>query len=377
MNRLKIYILLTIVFVLSGILLLSKYSPVTSVKACGESGCHCDTRTTEVWQHQDWVEATYKCPSNDSAYTYTSRGDRTCSREVNSGKCSTTKWAYKVVNVAGHWGEIQNGRCPEHRNGDECKETKVSGGTQYRFNDSGDWKDGTCPAPVDGQVLEWSTCSVNCGGGTQMAIRVSDPQYCGKPVNIRTRACNTQSCETSPSPTPEVTPVVTPEVTPTPTTVEEIPAPQPCNGCGGQPQAPSCGATKPSTPDLLGVVRHGTTADLSWTASVPVSYYSIVYGTQPDNFIYGAANIGNTTHYTVNGLNLGTTYYFSVRGVNDCMPSDPSATSPGQVLGASTGGQVLGLAFTGNSSLLYLLLSAGCVSLILSYISFRFAKSKA
>jgi hypothetical protein len=85
--------------------------------------------------------------------------------------------------------------------------------------------------------------------------------------------------------------------------------------------------------------------------------------------------VGNVTTYTVGGLNPGTTYYFSVRGVNDCMPSDPSAASPGQVLGASTGGQVLGLAFTGNSSLIYLLLSAGCASLILSFASQRFTKS--
>jgi hypothetical protein len=172
--------------------------------------------------------------------------------------------------------------------------------------------------------------------------------------------------------TPAPTPTGVPEPTPTG-------APQPCNGCGGWPSAPSCGAAKPTTPQLLSVVRHGTTAVLTWTAATPVTHYSIEYGLKPGEYIYGAANVGNVTSYTVGSLDPGTTYYFSVRAVNDCMPSDPS--TGGQVLGAFYGGigggEIKGLAFTGNSTLIYSLVSAGCAFLILSLASFRLKRSVA
>jgi hypothetical protein len=173
-----------------------------------------------------------------------------------------------------------------------------------------------------------------------------------------------------PSPTPEITPSPTPEITPGPT---EEPAPQPCNGCGGWPGVPSCGATKPSTPTLLSVVRHGSTADLTWTAATPVTHYSLVYGIKEGEYIYGAVNIGNVTSYTVGSLDPGTKYFFQVRAVNDCMPSDPSTTGEvlGAVYGGIGGGDVLGLASTGNSFLIYLLLSAGTSFFVLSLASFR------
>jgi hypothetical protein len=147
--------------------------------------------------------------------------------------------------------------------------------------------------------------------------------------------------------------------------------PQPCNGCGGWPSAPSCGAAKPSCPLLLSEVRHGTTAVLTWTASSPVTHYSISYGTKPGEYIYGAANVGNVTTYTVGSLDPGTKYYFSVNAVNDCMPSDPSTSC--RVLGLAIGGaEVKGLAFTGNSSLIYLMMFTGCAFLTLSLATNRF-----
>jgi hypothetical protein len=143
------------------------------------------------------------------------------------------------------------------------------------------------------------------------------------------------------------------------------PAPQPCNGCGQTPQAPTCGATKPSTPTLTSVIRGRTNAKLIWTPSVPVTHYSIVYGTKPGEYIYGALDVGNTTTYTVNDLNPGTTYYFSVSGVNDCMPSDASTQNPGQVLG---------MAFTGNIVMLSLATISGIAFLVLFIDFFRRVK---
>lgn len=179
-------------------------------------------------------------------------------------------------------------------------------------------------------------------------------------------------CNPSPTPTPEVTPSPTPdpEVTPTPTPGPQTsPAPQPCNGCGGWPSAPTCGATVPPAPVLLSTVRRGSTALLTWTAVVPVTHYTISYGLTPDNFIYGVPNTGNVTSFTVGALDPNTKYYFSVRAVNDCAPSDPSGgIGGGQVLGAST------LAATGNSSLLYLTLSAGTLFSTLSILFLRFSR---
>jgi len=195
-----------------------------------------------------------------------------------------------------------------------------------------------------------------------VAVNVSVAFAC-EPTPTPKPPCPTET----PSPTPTTTPEPTPTVTPPP---ETTPFPQPCNGCGGWPSAPSCGATKPSTPQLLSAVRHGTTAVLTWTASAPVTHYSISYGVKPGEYIYGAANVGNVTTYTVGSLDPGTQYYFSVRGVNDCMPSDPSTS--GQVLGLAIGGaQVKGLAATGNLPLIYSLVFTGCSFLTLSLSSFR------
>ncbi len=157
---------------------------------------------------------------------------------------------------------------------------------------------------------------------------------------------------------------------------------EPCTTPGPTPTpTPSsnsnqCADSKPSTPTLTSVVRNSpTTATLTWTSVSPVSYYTISYGTDPGNYIYGVPNTGNTTTFTVGGLASNTNYYFVVRAVNGCTPGDPSGEKSiggGQVLGASTstGDQVLGastdrLAATGRSANLSSWLLATSVTLLL------------
>ena len=111
-----------------------------------------------------------------------------------------------------------------------------------------------------------------------------------------------------------------------------------------------CTAQKPSTPGLLNLDRiDSSSVRLTWSPANPVTYYSISYGTDPNNFQYGVPNVGNVTTYVIGALNPNSTYYFSVRGVNDCNPSDPSNVLPpvGQVLGAST--KVLGASTLGST----------------------------
>lgn len=66
--------------------------------------------------------------------------------------------------------------------------------------------------------------------------------------------------------------------------------------------------------------------------------YTIAYGVQPGNYIYGLPDVGNVSSFTVGYLNPGTRYYFVVRGVNGCMPGpwskEWSAVAPG---GGGTG----------------------------------------
>lgn len=149
------------------------------------------------------------------------------------------------------------------------------------------------------------------------------------------------------------TPTPAPVVTPTPT-------PIPSNGGGtsgsGGSSASTCNASKPPTPKLLSVTKtSSTTAQLTWSAVSPVSYYIISYGTSSGSYQFGVPNTGNTTSFTIGSLNPNVTYYFVVRAANDCTPGDPSnelSTKGGAVLGASTS-RVLGastdrLAFTGD-----------------------------
>ena len=53
------------------------------------------------------------------------------------------------------------------------------------------------PTPINGGLSEWSTCSKNCGGGTQTRTCTNPvPQHGGAPCSgITARTCNTQACD--------------------------------------------------------------------------------------------------------------------------------------------------------------------------------------
>ncbi len=126
--------------------------------------------------------------------------------------------------------------------------------------------------------------------------------------------------------------------------------------------APVCDSAKPGTPTLLSVERQGSTAKLTWIAASQATHYTIAYGS--NGLPYGVPNTGNVTTFTIGSLDPNTQYQFVVRAVNNCTPGDWSTAPIG-------GGQVLGLATTGNSTLLYTLLALGGLTLILAFLSRR------
>lgn len=134
-----------------------------------------------------------------------------------------------------------------------------------------------------------------------------------------------------------------------------------------QAGAPVCDSAKPAAPSLSSVVRNGKSATLTWTKVNGADHYVISYGISQGNWTFGVPNTGDVTTFTINGLDPAVKYYFAVRAVNNCMPSDESVTP--QVLGASTVGQVLGLANTGNSTLVISLLIVGSLVMALALIS--------
>src|SRR3990167_8600544 len=59
---------------------------------------------------------------------------------------------------------------------------------------------------------------------------------------------------------------------------------------------------------------------LNWLKTRNANKYTVAFGVKPGNYIYGAADVGDTNNFTVRFLTPGKKYYFVVRGVNDCMP---------------------------------------------------------
>ena len=140
-----------------------------------------------------------------------------------------------------------------------------------------------------------------------------------------------------------------------------------CGGSGGfSPSgpgpAPVCDSAKPGTPILTSIIRSGSTAKLTWTAVANATHYTIGYGLKTNDYIYGVPDTGNVTTYTIGSLDPTRQYYFAVRAVNSCMPGDFATPT-------AIGGQVLGLATTGDSVLIYSLVILGVLLLALSWAS--------
>ena len=132
----------------------------------------------------------------------------------------------------------------------------------------------------------------------------------------------------------------------------------------GPGSPPVCDTARPPAPVITSVVRKGASATLTWNVVPQATYYSIIYGNEPNKYIYGVANTGNVTTFTINAQDLNTKYYFAVIAVDNCMPSLPSGNA-GQVLGVST------LASTGNSAVVTSLFIFAALMLVLSFSSYR------
>lgn len=93
-----------------------------------------------------------------------------------------------------------------------------------------------------------------------------------------------------------------------------------------QSAPPDCFDDPPaSTPTVYSAVIKGQSAvEVFFTkSSGPLTGYLLEYGNSPDNFQFGADNIGgpDTSSYQINSLSRNTTYYFRIRGVNGCAVS--------------------------------------------------------
>lgn len=179
------------------------------------------------------------------------------------------------------------------------------------------------------------------------------------------------TCRPTPTPTTEqeITPTPTTgggEVTPTPT-LEIIPTvtPTPTTTSGGQggpgdgggsnnAGGPySCPDPAPSTPTLLSANKQSDgNVLLTWTRVSSVTHYGVSYGTSSKSYQFGQTDIGSGTSYTVGSLDKSQNYCFVVNAVNGCASSSFSnEVCTGSVLGASTGGQVLGLSTTSGDNM--------------------------
>ncbi|HPR14110.1 MAG TPA: Ig-like domain-containing protein, partial [Candidatus Woesebacteria bacterium] len=73
--------------------------------------------------------------------------------------------------------------------------------------------------------------------------------------------------------------------------------------------------TAPVAPSLTLTASRAGEVDLSWTTVADADRYIIYYGLEAGNYLY-AADVGNVTNYTVQGLTAGN-YYFVVRAVDE------------------------------------------------------------
>ena len=117
----------------------------------------------------------------------------------------------------------------------------------------------------------------------------------------------------SPTPIPEPTPEPTPEVTPAPK--GEDPAPQPCNGCGGAPVAPTCTGDPDVSvaPINFFIIRRGAEAEARWvpTGGSEVNlYYKEV---KSPTWQYAVRDEKNDGNIVVGALNPKLGYTFGLQ----------------------------------------------------------------
>jgi len=198
------------------------------------------TDTPAHTEYREWIDTTYKCPSEDSAYTHNSSQDSLhCKRELNGH----WKYANKIVDVSAHWGVWSDGECHPHPSS-TCQERQIPAVThtdsfgpidvQYgtksedpnhchrptgeslgvpswamnEFNKLDEHKDRevvACPISCIGDWNYTQVCSVTCGGGVlQQVFNITTPSSNGGTACTNnegdtrwsTDSCNTQSCVT-------------------------------------------------------------------------------------------------------------------------------------------------------------------------------------
>jgi len=95
-------------------------------------------------------------------------------------------------------------------------------------------------------------------------------------------------------------------------------------GGSGEPgQPPVCHAQAPGNPGNLKAARGPKVGQvtLTWDNASGATHYSILFGVQSGNYIYGAVDIGNTNQFVVNSLTPGRLYYFTILAWNGCASS--------------------------------------------------------
>ncbi len=87
---------------------------------------------------------------------------------------------------------------------------------------------------------------------------------------------------------------------------------------------PVCGEAKPKAPILyepnnpaLPKAKNPGEVRLQWTKVPQARGYNVYFGLSPRNYIYSAADVGDTDNYTVRFLG-NRTYYFAVQSKGDC-----------------------------------------------------------
>ncbi len=89
----------------------------------------------------------------------------------------------------------------------------------------------------------------------------------------------------------------------------------------------SCSALQTAPTGLSAKAQSSSAILLTWTKESNANNYTLKYGTSPNSYQYGAANIGNSGSFLVSALRPNTTYYFAIAGVNSCSTSAFITTS--------------------------------------------------